>query len=148
MSSAFDEIEKTDKHIPFWHLEIPEGLLESILLIPTRRGEVDAPSIKVEVKLSSEQVKAKMAEDDLKYDENEDQTYNPSFKEVLIRKASCLLSEMVAILYYSKIRNQEFEWSDLCQTIEVDWTLIDYSPDDGIHFEITTKREINVIIEA
>lgn len=156
----------------FREIEIPKELLENILLIPAELDPCpNAPTIKIERKLSFKQIKEMMA--------HEEETYRaicqmvdvdaidnflsinfeiPTFKETLIIKDISLLSEIVATAFYSKIRSQTqmtirnwaqtSDWSRLYQIVEIDWSLRDLYPgEQHIHYEIFTKREIFIKAE-
>lgn len=136
----------------FRNIEMPENMLENILLIPAEQGPCHfAPIIKVERKLSCEQVKEMMAYEEAKYRglyqslglEVASLVEMPTFKQCLIRKDLYLLSEVVATDYYSRIRKQNPDWDNLYQMVEIDWALTDFNPGEQcIHYEIFTKREI------
>jgi hypothetical protein len=156
-----DMLEKSNGGNPFRSIEVPKEFLESILFIPANLDHCPcAPTIKIERKLSRKQIEKMMAEDEerckiicqtlgvdaLGIGHINYQFKIPTFKEALIRKDILLLSEIVATDYYSKIRGQKYDWRDLRQTIETDWSLRDFYPDqeDAIHYEIFTKREIYI----
>jgi hypothetical protein len=141
-------------------IEVPDELLENILLIPVKLGPCPhAPIIKVERKLSFEQTKEMMAYED-KIHRAACQTLGvntiseieiPTFRDSLVRKDLSVLSEIMATTFYSKIRRQiRFwleisNWSNLYQMVEIDWLFCDLCPRDrGIHYEIITKREIRI----
>jgi hypothetical protein len=143
---ATDILGKLDNEKPF-RVEIPDELLENILLIPAEYSICSTPIIKIERKLSCEQVKEMMAHEESKLNQifSIDTTIQsgvPTFKESLIRKDFHLLGDLVATYYYSKVRTIT-NWSSLYQVIETDWSLKDFYPvGQAIHYEVFTKREI------
>lgn len=149
---ATDILGKLDNKKPFRSVEIPDELLENILLIPTELGPcLYAPIIKVERKLSCGQVEEMMAYEEEQYKgichalgvDVISPIETPTFKDTLIRKDLSLLCEIVATNHYSKIRRQKPDWSNLYQMVEIDWSIGDFHPvGRAIHYEVFTKREI------
>lgn len=65
-----DILEKLDNEKPFRSIELPKELLETILLVPRNMGRCHyVPIIKIERKLSCEQVKEMMAYEEEKHRE-------------------------------------------------------------------------------
>lgn len=160
-----DIFEKLNSKAPFRSIGISEELLENILLIPAERAPCPyAPIIKVERKLSYEQIKDMMVCDEEKYENfyrvlgiDASKVEIPAFveiltfKDTLIKKDVLLLTEIVATDYYLKARGliQVSDWSNLYQIVEIDWTFNDLYPgEQAIHYEVFTKREIFARVEG
>jgi len=116
-------------------LEMPEGFLENILLIPSElTTDLTVPIIKVERKLNLKQIRDMIS--------GYDYYPIPSLKEELIRKDLFLLAGLVASIYQSKIRG-DIAYDQLYQVVEIDWSFRDLYPgEQAIHYEVFTKREI------
>jgi hypothetical protein len=145
-----DALKKWDTEKFFREMEIPQELLESILLIPAIREPCPfAPTIKISRKLSHDQTKEMMAYEE-EFGMDVDTTIEmPTFKETLIKKDLVLLAEIVATSYYLKIRQRKIDWPDLYQIVEIDWSFRDFRPGEGaIHYEVFTKRQIYGISEG
>lgn len=149
-----DILEKLDSEKPFRSIEMPEEFLESILLIPATQGPCPfAPAIKIDRELSHEQIEEMMAHEEIQFKslcraldiDGIGPVQTPTFGDTLIRKDLYLLAEIVATSFYSKIRKQKPDWINLCQVVEIDWTMRNfYAGEQALHYEIFTKREIRI----
>jgi hypothetical protein len=140
-------------------LEIPEGFLENILLIPSElTADLTVPIIKVERKLNLKQIRDMIKGGDKKLSaiakmlDIQSSGYDyysiPSLKEELIRKDLFLLAGLVASIYQSKIK-RDIAYDRLYQVVEIDWSYQELYPGDTeIHYEIFTKREIFIRTEG
>lgn len=142
-------------------LEFPEDLQDGILLITSELVQyLDAPIIKVERKLNSEQAKEMLKAKRKKFFDfstflgTEPFAPNPyelitDLKEELIRKDLFLLGQIIAGIYTEKIKHKvDIDYDQLSQIIEIDWTYKDLClGDTQIHYEIFTKRDLVICSE-